>query len=77
MRETYAPILLEYKAAQLSKSTRNFYLQVETASSTPVSAVELLWKTVTRTSKMILFSPSILSLGILYSLLMLVTFTQY
>ncbi|CAG8955438.1 hypothetical protein HYFRA_00010304 [Hymenoscyphus fraxineus] len=82
MRETYAPLLLERKASKLRKSTGNTSLKVEPASSTPISATELFWRTVTRPSKMILFSPIILSLGIYtgivfaYLYLMLVTFIE-
>ncbi|CAG8971642.1 hypothetical protein HYALB_00003110 [Hymenoscyphus albidus] len=82
MRETYAPLLLERKASKLRKSTGNTSLKVEPASSTPISATELFWRTVTRPSKMILYSPIIFSLGIYtgivfaYLYLMLVTFTE-
>jgi hypothetical protein len=82
MRETYVPALLERKVKKLRKKTGNLSLTVEPASSGPVSAGELFWRTITRPSKMILFSPIILSLGIYtgivfaYLYLMLVTFTD-
>ena len=82
MRETYAPILLERRVKKLRKNTGDLSLKVEPASSTAASAGELFWRTITRPSKMILFSPIILSLGIYtgivfaYLYLMLVTFTE-
>ena len=82
MRETYAPIILERKAKKLRKNTGDLSLKVEPASSTPVSVGELFWRTITRPSKMILFSPIILSLGVYtgivfaYLYLLLVTFTE-
>lgn len=82
MRETYAPVLLERKAKTLRKSTGNLALVVERPASAPASASELFWRTITRPSKMILFSPIILSLGVYtgivfaYLYLMLVTFTE-
>ena len=82
MRETYAPILLERRVKKLRKNTGDLSLKVEPASSTAASAGELFWRTITRPSKMILFSPIILSLGIYtgivfaYLYLMLVTFTD-
>lgn len=82
MRETYAPVLLERKAKKQRKNTGDLSLKVEPASSTPVSAGQLFWRTITRPSKMILFSPIILSLGIYtgivfaYLYLMLVTFPE-
>lgn len=82
MRETYAPVLLERKAKTLRKTTGNLSLVVERPASAPSSASELFWRTITRPSKMILFSPIILSLGVYtgivfaYLYLMLVTFTE-
>jgi len=82
MRETYAPVLLGRKAKKLRKNTGDFSLKVEPVSSTPVSTSELFWRTITRPSKLILFSPIILSLGIYvgivygYLYLMLTTFTE-
>jgi len=57
-------------------------VKVEPASSNPISASEVFWRTVTRPSKMILRSPIILSLGVYtgivfaYLYLMLVTLTD-
>lgn len=82
MRETYVPILLERKAEMLRKSTGNPTLVVERSLATPSSAGELFWRTITRPTRLILFSPIVLSLGIYtgvvmaYLYIMLVTFAE-
>lgn len=66
----------------LRKTTGDPSLRVEPTSSKPQSAAQLFLKTITRPSKMIVFSPIILSLGIYtgiafsYMYLMLVTFSE-
>jgi hypothetical protein len=82
MRETYAPLLLERKAKKLRARNADIPFKVEPGLSDPKSVSELLWRTITRPTKMIMFSPIILSLGIYTGIvfaflyLMLVTFTD-
>lgn len=63
MRETYEPVLLERKAAQLRKTTGNDSLQARThdRDSTPK---QRLRRAITRPSNILLFSPIVLLLFI-------------
>lgn len=79
-RETYAPVLLERKAAQLRKSTGNPNLRSKMATNIPPA--ELFKRSIIRPLKMLLFSPIVLLMsiyvsvqyGVLYLLFTTITF---
>ncbi|KAF9890222.1 hypothetical protein FE257_006134 [Aspergillus nanangensis] len=79
VKETYAPVLLERKAAQLRKSTGNNAYQSRLSSGMPPK--QLFFQSVVRPSKMLLFSPIItmmcIYIAVLYGLLYILftTFT--
>ncbi|KAF2176662.1 MFS general substrate transporter [Zopfia rhizophila CBS 207.26] len=79
-RETYAPVLLERKAARLRKETGNPNLRSKLASDIPPA--DLFKRSIIRPMKMLLFSPIVLLMsiyisinyGILYLLFTTITF---
>ncbi|KAF2266391.1 MFS general substrate transporter [Lojkania enalia] len=79
-RETYAPVLLEKKAARLRISTGNPNLRSKLASNIP--ATEIFKRSIVRPLKMLLFSPIVLLMsiyvainyGVLYLLFTTITF---
>lgn len=79
LRETYAPIILERKAAKLRKSTGNPSYRSKLASRIPPKMLTL--ETVSRPTKLLLFSPIVsltsIYIAILYGLLYILftTFT--
>lgn len=61
LRETYAPILLERKAAKLRKQTGNTHLRSKLKSS--LSPAELFKLSIVRPIRMLIFSPIVLALS--------------
>ena len=80
LRESYATIILNRKAARLRKETGNLALRSALASN--LNAKDLIWRSVVRPTKMFIFSPVVLlcSLytGVVYGYLYLLftTFTD-
>ncbi|OCK77243.1 MFS general substrate transporter [Lepidopterella palustris CBS 459.81] len=80
MRETYAPVILERKAARLRKETGNENLHSKLASN--ITPKELFRRSIVRPSKMLLSSPIVffmslytgIAYGILYLLFTTITF---
>lgn len=67
MKETYAPVVLEHKAARLRKETGNERLH--SALGSTLSHKQQLARAVVRPTKMLIFSPIVLSLSVYIALI--------